>query len=237
MQNPKLQGSLSVQFSFWTAITISIIASLTVISGSLFAAIKLRDATQNVIPTVDILPEIKTVTALGKISPQGEIIKLSAGVSGEGNRVEKLLVKEGDRVKVGQIIAVLNNCDRLQAALKEAQEDVKVAQANLTRIQAGAKSGEIAAQKATIAALTADNQGDINTQTANVERLQAEVLNAETEDKRYQLLYQEGAISASQRDSKRLILETTKKQLQAAQAELNRSKLTSKEKLKEATSK
>lgn len=161
--------------------------------------------------------------------------KLSAAVSAEGSRVEKLLVKEGDRVKAGQVIAILNSRDRLQAELKQAQEQVKVAQANLNRIQAGAKPGEIAAQKAAIARTEAERQGDINTQAATIERFQAEVRNAQAEDERYQQLYQQGAISASQRDNKRLNLETAQKSLQEAQAQLNRTQSTSQQKVKEAT--
>ncbi|AVH72162.1 ABC exporter membrane fusion protein [Nostoc sp. 'Lobaria pulmonaria (5183) cyanobiont'] len=181
------------------------------------------------------LPQLKTVTALGRLEPQGKVIKLSAAVSAEGSRVEKLLVKEGDRVKAGQTIAILNSCDRLQAAFKEAQEQVKVAQANLNRTQAGAKRGEIAAQKAAIARLKAEHQGDINTQAATIERFQAEVRNAQAEDERYQQLDQQGAISASQRDSKRLNLETAQKSLQEAQAQLNRTQSTSQQQVKQAT--
>ncbi|MDZ8085183.1 MAG: ABC exporter membrane fusion protein [Nostoc sp. DedQUE12b] len=181
------------------------------------------------------LPQLKTVTALGRLEPQGKVIKLSAAVSAEGSRVEKLLVKEGDRVKAGQTIAILNSRDRLQAAFKEAQEQVKVAQANLNRTQAGAKRGEIAAQKAAIARLEAERQGDINAQAAAIERFQAEVRNAQAEDERYQQLYQQGAISASQRDSKRLNLETAQKSLQEAQAQLNRTQSTSQQQVKQAT--
>jgi HlyD family secretion protein len=181
------------------------------------------------------LPDLKTVTALGRIEPQGKVIKLSAAVSAEGSRVEELLIKEGDRIKAGQTIAILDSRERLQAALKEAQEGVKVALANLSRIQAGAKPGEITAQQAAIARLQAESQGDINTQAATVARLQATVQNAATEDKRYQALYEQGAISASGRDSKRLNLETAQKSLQEAQAQLNRTQLASQQQIKEAT--
>ncbi|WP_442944646.1 ABC exporter membrane fusion protein [Nostoc sp.] len=181
------------------------------------------------------LPRLKTVTALGRLEPQGKVIKLSAAVSAEGSRVEKLLVKEGDRVKAGQAIAILNSRDRLQASLKEAQEQVKVAQANLNRTQAGAKRGEIAAQKAAIARLEAERQGDINAQGATIERFQAEVRNAQAEDERYQRLYQQGAISASQRDNKHLNLETAQKSLQEAQAQLNRTQSTNQQQVKQAT--
>ncbi|MEH1945406.1 MAG: ABC exporter membrane fusion protein [Nostoc sp.] len=218
------------------SVAIGIIASLLV-GGISFYIVKRWQNYANLeaqIPATQ-LPQLTTVTALGRLEPQGKVIKLSAAVSAEGSRVEKLLVKEGDRVKAGQIIAILNSRDRLQAALKEAQEQVKVAQANLNRTKAGAKRGEIAAQKAVIARLEAERQGDINAQAATIERFQAEVRNAQAEDERYQQLYQQGAISASQRDSKRLNLETAQKSLQEAQAQLNRTQSTSQQQVKQAT--
>ncbi|WP_175586870.1 ABC exporter membrane fusion protein [Nostoc sp. UIC 10630] len=218
------------------SVAIGIIASLLV-GGISFYIVKRWQNYAN--PETQVpaaqLPQLKTVTALGRIEPQGKVIKLSAAVSAEGSRVEKLLVKEGDWVKAGQLIAILNSRDRLQAELKEAQEQVKVAQANLNRTQAGAKRGEIAAQKAAIARLEAERQGDINTQAATIERFQAEVQNAQAEDERYQQLYQQGAISASQRDSKRLNLETAQKSLQEAQAQLNRTQSASQQQVKQAT--
>ncbi|HLP88828.1 MAG TPA: ABC exporter membrane fusion protein [Nostocaceae cyanobacterium] len=235
MQNHKLQGSLSSHSIPRLPITIAIISSLTVVGISIFTVVWFRDSSQHKTPvSVPVMPEIKTVTALGRIEPEGEIIKLAATISGEGSRVEKLLIEEGDRVQSGQVIAILDHRDRLQAELTEAQAEVKVAKANLAVIQAGAKPGEIAAQQATIARLTAENRGDIDSQTANIDRLEAEVLNAQTEQERYQKLYTEGAISASQLDSKRLILATAQKNLQAAQAQFKRTQLSNQQQLQAA---
>ncbi|WP_373524904.1 ABC exporter membrane fusion protein [Nostoc sp.] len=236
VRNSKLGYRTFPKFILRPSVAIGIIASLLV-GGISFYIVKRwqNSATQEAQVSGIQLLQLKTVTALGRIEPQGKVIKLSAAVSAEGSRVEKLLVKEGDRIKAGQVIAILNSRDRLQAALKEAQEQVKVAQANLNRIQAGAKRGEIAAQKAAIARLEAERQGDINAQAATIERFQAEVRNAQAEDERYQQLSQQGAISASQRDSKRLNLETAQKGLQEAQALLNRTQATSQQQIKEAT--
>ena len=185
-------------------------------------------------PQAVSVPVIKTVTALGRLEPKGEVIQLSAPAAGQTSRIEQLLVKEGDRVKTGQAIAILDNRDKLQAALEEAQEQVNVAQAKLAQIQAGAKQGEIAAQQATIARLDAQRQGDINAQTATVDRIQAEVQNAATEYQRYENLYRDGAISASQRDNKQLTLKTAQKNLEEAQAMLRRTQTTSLPQLGEA---
>lgn len=236
VRNSKLGYRTFPKFILRSSVAIGIIASL-LIGGISFYIIKRWQDYANLEAQVPatLLPQLKTVTALGRIEPQGKVIKLSAAVSVEGSRVEKLLVKEGDRVKAGQLIAILNSRDRLQASLKEAQEQVKVAQANLNRTQAGAKRGEIAAQKAAIARLEAERQGDLNTQAATIERFQAEVRNAQAEDERYQQLHQQGAISTSQRDSKRLNLETAQKSLQEAQAQLNRTQSTSQQQVKQAT--
>jgi HlyD family secretion protein len=179
-------------------------------------------------------PQIKTVTALGRLEPEGEAIALSAPTSAEGNRVDQLLVKEGDRVRKGQAIAILNSHDRLQASVMQAQEQVRVAQAKLDQVRAGAKTGEIQAQRSQIAQLEAERVGDLNAQAATVARLEAEVQNAQVEYQRYALLYQNGAVSASQRDSKRLAFTTAQKQLQEAQAARDRTQNSRQQQLNEA---
>lgn len=180
------------------------------------------------------MPEIKTVTALGSLEPGGEIIEISAASGSQGNRLEELLVKEGEQINPGEVIAVLDSRDRLGAALNQAQEQVRVAQANLALVKAGAKTGEIQAQQAAIAQIEAERSNDILAQTATVARMQAELDNAQVEYQRYQTLYQDGAVSASQRDSRYLTLETAKKQLAEAQANLNRIESAQQEQIAQA---
>src|SRR6476661_5333680 len=199
--------------------------------------------------------QLTRVTALGRLEPRGEVIKVSASGAAEGNRIDRLLVKEGDRVKTGQTIAILDSRDRLQAALDQAQEQVRVAEANLAKVKAGAKNGEIQAQKATISRLSADRsneiaaqqatiariraeqQGEIQTQEAAIARLQAELRNAQSEDRRYSQLYLEGAISASTSDSKKLAAETTQQQLNEGKAKLNQIQESGQQQINEAQAK
>lgn len=180
------------------------------------------------------LPQIKTVTALGRLEPRGEVIKISAPISAQGSRVEQLLVNEGDWVKAQQVIAILDSRNRLQTAVDEATEQVRVAQANLARVKAGAKTGEIEAQQATIARIEVERRNDIEAQTATVARLEAELENARIEYQRHHMLYGTGAISASLRDSKHLEMETAQKRLQEASASLNRIRLAQQQQLNEA---
>jgi HlyD family secretion protein len=169
-----------------------------------------------------VAPVISTVTALGHLEPKNEVIFLTAPTSSQESRLGQLLVQAGDRVEVGQVVAILDSHDRLQASYDQALQDIEVARARLAQVQAGAKAGEIASQEAEIARLQADQQARNVAQQATVERLQAEVQNAELEYQRYDSLYQEGAISASDRDSRHLTLQTSQRSLQQAQAELSR---------------
>ncbi|MCY7335270.1 MAG: HlyD family efflux transporter periplasmic adaptor subunit [Chamaesiphon sp.] len=116
----------------------------------------------------------KTVTALGKLAPKGEVIKLSAPTSNEGVKIEKLLVEEGATVKAGQLIAILDSQGRLQAAVNEARAKVSVAQASLVKVKAGAKQGEINAQQATIGRLQAERGTGIEAQQATLARVMTE---------------------------------------------------------------
>ncbi|MDJ0617870.1 MAG: ABC exporter membrane fusion protein [Calothrix sp. MO_192.B10] len=189
---------------------------------------------------VESLPEVKKVTALGRLEPAGEVISLSAPLALDGDRIAKLLVTEGDKIKSGQIVAILDSHQRLQDALAQAKEQVRMAQAKLSQVKAGAKLGaiqaqqatiarlavekttEIEAQKAAIARLQVEQNTEIAAQTANIGRLQAELGNANIEYQRHERLFAEGAISASLRDSKRLAFQTAAQQVQSAQANLKR---------------
>ena len=179
-------------------------------------------------------PEIETVTGLGRLEPQGEVIRLSIPSAAESNRVEQLLVEEGSWVKKGETIAILDSRDRLRALLNEAEEQVRVARANLNRIKAGAQQGAIEAQRAAIARIQADRRTQLAAREAAIARLQAELNNAKVEYNRYQSLYDEGAISASNRDSKRLTFDRLQWQLQEAIAERDRVGASQQEQLREA---
>lgn len=186
-----------------------------------------RSQSSSQIAQPEAAPQVQTVTALGYLEPRGEVIQVSAPSSTGGtSRVEQLLVKQGEAIKSGQVIAVLDSLDRLQAALVEAQKQVSVARSNLAVVQAGAKRGEVNAQQAEIARLEAQRQGDTQAQAATVARLQAEVQNAQVEAQRYESLYQQGATSASLRDSKALRLATAQRSLQEAQVVFNQIQTT-----------
>ena len=208
----------------------------TVVSGAItaYGVSQFQSLPQPTTPTVDLPPPAKKVTALGRLEPQGEVIELSAPLALDGDRIAQLLVKEGETVKAGQIVAILDSHKRLQDAVMQAKQEVKVAQTKLAQVKAGAKSGEITAQKATIARLKAENSTQITAQKAHIARLQAELNNAQSEYQRNQTLYEQGAISASDRDSKRLTFQAAQQQLAQAIANLNRIRSSGQEQLNAA---
>jgi HlyD family secretion protein len=199
-----------------------------------------------------IVPIAEIVTALGRLEPETEVIKLSAPLALDGDRIVEVLVKEGANVKVGQVIAILQSRDLLKNAVIQSMKQVEVAKAKLAQIKAGAKSGEIQEQSAivdrvkaqytgdkqaqaeNIARISAQWEGDRIAQTATINKLTAELKNAESEYQRYQQLFSEGAISNSVIDSKRLNVETAKQTLSESQAILNRINTTANKQLAEA---
>ncbi|NJO39439.1 MAG: ABC exporter membrane fusion protein [Cyanobacteria bacterium CRU_2_1] len=215
--------------------TIGLIILATAITGTTvvygISQFGLADQPENPASTV---PIVRQIAALGRIEPATEVIQVSAPLELDGDRVAELLVKRGDRVKFGQVIAVLDSRDRLQTALLEAHEQVSVAQSKLAQVQAGAKSGEIAAQEAEITRLQAELQGEVATQEATIARWQSEVDIARAEYERFRNLYREGAESASQLDSKRLALETAEAQLNEAIANQSRTADTLRAQISEA---
>lgn len=119
-------------------------------------------------------PPARKVTALGRLEPEGEVVRVGAPLSLDGDRLTEILVKEGDKVQAGQVIAVLDSRDRLQSALEQAKEQVKAARARLEQVKAGAKQGEITAQQATIGRLQAEWEGTKKAQQATLDRVEAE---------------------------------------------------------------
>ena len=81
----------------------------------------------NVIPleeNSELIPTISGVAALGQLVPMGEVRKLASPISQFGNfpRVQEILVKEGDYVKQGSILAIFENQKKLEANLLKTQK-------------------------------------------------------------------------------------------------------------------
>lgn len=179
-------------------------------------------------------PPIIAVTGLGRLEPRGEVIRLSASTSVEAARVTKLLVEERDKVRAGQVIAILDGYETRLAALNQAKQRLKAAQARLARVKAGTEVGEIAAQQAIITRLEAELRGSVAAFQASTARWKAQLGNAQLEYHRHRDLFQTGVISASALDSKRLPVETLQQQLKETKANLNRTTASLREQISQA---
>jgi HlyD family secretion protein len=162
------------------------------------------------------------ISALGRLEPRGEVINVFAPTGIDAARVERLQVQLGQQLQPGTIIAELDTYGRRLAALREAQAQVTIAQAQVRQVEAGAKAGQILAQQRQILRLRAEQETEIAAQQATIRRFKAELANAALEARRYEFLWREGAIAASLRDSKQLTVDTLNQQIVEAEAALQR---------------
>ena len=161
-----------------------------------------------------------TVVAVGRLGPVGGVIKLSVPNAAD-SRVNQILVREGDRVQAGQVIAVLQGEERRQRDLAEAQQNVALFEARLAQTQAGtAKQAEIAAQRSNIIRLEADLRTQQLEKQAAIAAAQADLREAELTYERQASLADDGAISQQALDQARQVLDNRRATLIQRQAQL-----------------
>jgi len=125
-------------------------------------------------------------SSLGRIQPDETITIGGRSLSGQPSIVAELHVKDGDYIKAGQTIAVLDSLPQLEAARRQAESRVRVAEARLKQVMAGPKAADIAAQQAVIA------------------QLEVELANATTRYARTESLYKSGVATQPALDQDRL---------------------------------
>ncbi|WP_169336741.1 efflux RND transporter periplasmic adaptor subunit [Woodsholea maritima] len=90
-----------------------------------------------------------SVTALGRLIPEGETIALAMPNGAGDARIARLFVDEGDSVAAGDVIAELDSLPQLEAALASTQANVQTREAALaqTRINVAASLAETRAAR------------------------------------------------------------------------------------------
>lgn len=175
---------------------------------------------QSVVSAPPVLQPVRAVAALGRIEPEGSVIKVSV-VNAKDSRVDRLLVKQGDSVQAGQIIAVLQGLDKQQAAVVEAERNVAVQQAKLNQTQAGSSTlSQRLAQQAAIRRLEAELRTEMLEKQSAIRKQEFELQNAQSTYQRFEKLYREGAVSALDLDNYRKNYETAQAQLSTVEAQL-----------------
>jgi HlyD family secretion protein len=166
------------------------------------------------------------ISALGRLEPEGGVIKVStpsasASSGFGGSRVERILVKEGAKVKANQPLVVLDTYQPLLASAMQAEAQVKEVEARLAQVQVGAKQGEINAQKAVVLKARAE----LPKAEAEYARVDAEFQKAKWEYDRFLSLFRQGAINEQEVRNRKLTLDTTEKQRQQAVQAVEQAKL------------
>lgn len=143
------------------------------------------------------------IAALGRIEPRSRLLKLGPGSAMEGAVISELLVREGDEVEAGAVLARLDPFERRSAAATEAELRVQTTIAKLSQVRAGAKPGDIAAQQALVARWT-----------QSVETLRADLGRAES-------LFGKNVIPAADYERQKLEFVTARETLEAARQTLD----------------
>jgi HlyD family secretion protein len=197
---------------------------------------------------------INFISAVGRLEPKGRLITLAPFPSQQGgSKVSRLLVREGDTVRPNQVVAILDNNELQKIVVERSKSSVKVAKANLVIVKAGAKKGEINAQKATISRLEAELKSKLISKQATINRLQVQLLrtkqegeasikrlkaeleNAILEYDRRQELLKKGAIPKTEVDQRLLTVKVAKERVKEAQVNTNKSVEATSEEIKEET--
>jgi HlyD family secretion protein len=149
-------------------------------------------------------PPPDAIACLGRIQPEDGVVRLAArSLMGQPSIVAEIRVAEGDRVRHGDVLAVLNSRDQLEAAWRAAEARSAVATARLAQVKAGAKPADLQAQRAEIG------------------RLEAEDANAVREYGRFQDLHREHVVSDAELDAHRVRAEAAGQLLAQARERLN----------------
>ena len=131
-------------------------------------------------------PLPRRIAALGRVEPLDRVVKLSVSASLSNDTIGQLLVKQGDAVQKGQVLAILSSHESLLRDVNSASAAVEVARRKL------------ASQNSVIA------------------RDRAQLAQAQVELRRYSQLYNQGASSAEVRDRRITIESTTRANLDQA---------------------
>jgi HlyD family secretion protein len=166
---------------------------------------------------------VDAVVALGRIEPEGEVIKLSVP-NAQDSRVNQILIKEGDFVQANQVIAVLQGIDRKSADLRDAQTDVRLRQAELLKARRGdTKKAQLTAQRSAIERLEVRLQSETTQRQAAIASAKATLRNAQLTYQRRQSLLREGALTRADLDEAQRNLETAQATLIERQSELEQT--------------
>ena len=128
----------------------------------------------------------RRIAALGRIEPLDGVVKLSVPSSLANDPVNRILVKDGEQVRKGQPLAILESAASLEQAVRQSEAAIATAERRIT------------------------------SQDSVIEKTRAQLQQAEVELRRYSGLYASGASSAEERDRRQTLASTARANLDQA---------------------
>lgn len=175
------------------------------------------------------LPE-NIIAVSGRI--EGDDAMVAAKTSG---RIREITVREGDQVKTGQIIAVLDD-DQIKARVSQAQSAVGQAEARLqwSRQQIGVLQAALNQSHMSVSQARLDAEGRVSQATAQVAAAEASLAQAEAvyeqaryDKERYSMLANAGDVSEREgkqaittAEAQEAVVRSARKQVEAARGNL-----------------
>ncbi len=142
------------------------------------------------------------VSAIGFVEPQGGLINIGGFTSSTGAIVSDVLISEGELVKAGQMIAILDTHQLLRTNLNLIKAEVDIQKARLEQVKAGT------------------SKGTINAQAAEINRFEVEIGTAKTKCQRAVILHRKKNISDAELEDVCLKKKILQARLRAASATL-----------------
>jgi HlyD family secretion protein len=194
-------GSLGVtKKRIWIGLGVVLVAAL-----GLLGFVKYKNRGIVAVQTSPVLRQDITsiVTASGEIKPRNYI---NIGASAQGELVA-ILVKEGDKVSKGQLLARLENTQP-QADLEAQRAAVSSADADAGAAEAGVKAAE----------------ETLRSQAATIDRSKSDLVKAKQDYERYEGLYKERLVAQQEVEARRAALTSAEASLREAEARLAQSR-------------
>lgn len=141
--------------------------------------------------TTGVSTKNQGIGSLGHIEPRSRVINVSHNAGPEGAKVERLLFAEGDRVKLGDKLAILSDYDKKNAEVQAAETHIKVLEEkrNIEQVAlAFNKKEHLRYQSLKQDAMASISLADAKylafaQSEANLKRLSAEIAHAESEQR------------------------------------------------------
>jgi HlyD family secretion protein len=143
------------------------------------------------------------IACIGWVEPESGLVIVSAAPMGAAPLVSRLLVREGDDIRKGQLLAELSTLSDLEAAVRQAEARVELATKRISQVKAGARPS------------------DAKVIQAQIDRLQADLSAARADLTRKEALLAKDYIPLVQVEAVRLHMDQLRRSIEEASIRLN----------------